>query len=308
MTDDGRLFTFGQNDFGQLGVIDQKGRIPKQKNPVEVKYFAEKGIKLKQVVCGKSHTIALDTEGRVYSWGKGKAKFNLLNRLFYPQALALGHKRPANHNIPKQIEKLKGVKVQQISTGHDFALALAADGEVYGWGRGEFGTLGNSNKPQQEPEANLVLRQFSKESGSKIVKIESCNDFSSVLFDNGKLFSFGNNDQGNLGIGNSQSVDSCDSISDPVEMVTDPEEVCGRLLFKDLSLAQTISAFLSRDNKVYYAGARRIYTPTLFQLDYSKYEVDQFCATEKGIAVLTKCQKIFHQGNFLEGKKSSSKD
>jgi len=49
-----------------------------------VSYFKDKNIKIKEVVCGKRHTIALDHEGRVFSWGKGKLWSFGLFKYFYP--------------------------------------------------------------------------------------------------------------------------------------------------------------------------------------------------------------------------------
>jgi alpha-tubulin suppressor-like RCC1 family protein len=63
------------------------------------------------------------------------------------------------------------------------------------WGRGEFGVLGFTNTEQRIPVMNTVIEEMARNTfKSNIKKISSCSDFSSILFDNGRIFSFGNND------------------------------------------------------------------------------------------------------------------
>ena len=62
--------------------------------------------------------------------------------------------------------------------------------------------MGFINKALQYPTINPLVQELVKSTlNSQIKKISSCSDFSSVLFESGDLYSFGNNDYGNLGIG-----------------------------------------------------------------------------------------------------------
>jgi len=69
ITDEGYLYMFGNNTFGQLG----QGNVDDltKENPKIVPYLAERNIKIKKVCCSVSNTIALSEDGDVYSWGFG---------------------------------------------------------------------------------------------------------------------------------------------------------------------------------------------------------------------------------------------
>lgn len=54
----------------------------------------------------------------------------------------MGHDEGKNLYTPKPIKALKNINIDQISSGNDFALALDKGGNVFVWGRGEFGVLG----------------------------------------------------------------------------------------------------------------------------------------------------------------------
>ena len=88
-----------------------------------------------------------------------------------------------------------------------------------------------------------------------------------------------------MGIGTTQSVDSCDVIQTPTECQFDDNL---EILFKDFSLGEMQTAYLSEDNQVYFAGRKLVYKPKPFELDYEKHPVIDFCATDKGVAVLSK--------------------
>jgi alpha-tubulin suppressor-like RCC1 family protein len=69
ITDEGYLYMFGENHYGQLG----QGNVDSitKENPKIVPYLAEKNIRIKKVCCTVNNTIALSEDGDVYSWGYG---------------------------------------------------------------------------------------------------------------------------------------------------------------------------------------------------------------------------------------------
>ena len=62
VTEDGRLFTFGGGEHGQLGHNDRVNKL----KPTLVQ--ALEGIFVSQITCGWSHSVALTAKGRVYTW------------------------------------------------------------------------------------------------------------------------------------------------------------------------------------------------------------------------------------------------
>lgn len=59
----GKLYTFGYNDFGELGAGDKRGKD-------KIFCVNDKGLNdVKQIYCGGDHTICVCTDNTIYSWG-----------------------------------------------------------------------------------------------------------------------------------------------------------------------------------------------------------------------------------------------
>ena len=115
----GRLYSFGCGMCGQLGHGDDASQFA----PRLVK--ALQGVRVSAVAAGEDHSLAL-SEGRVYSFGSGHHG-------------KLGHGNTAAQLTPRVIEGLQDVRVRSIAAGCTTSLAVATDGEAYGWGRGMSG-------------------------------------------------------------------------------------------------------------------------------------------------------------------------
>jgi alpha-tubulin suppressor-like RCC1 family protein len=71
LTNNDQLFSFGSNSFGELGLGYSSTKnitIPTEINHNFTKY------KIKQISCGSYHTLILDQNGDVYSFGKNDVK------------------------------------------------------------------------------------------------------------------------------------------------------------------------------------------------------------------------------------------
>jgi alpha-tubulin suppressor-like RCC1 family protein len=209
--------------------------------------------------------------------------------------VALGHPKPENIAKPQQIEKLAETPVTQISTGNHFSLAMTSDGRLMVWGRGEFGVLGCGNRQTAEPIENEIFRKICEGGSTKIQKIKSCQDFSSVLMDDGTLYSFGNNDEGVMGIGKAIGADLCEVVNTPtpLEFKDSKEEQVA-----DFDLGETSSVILGTSGKVYQLGQRLFFSPQLVSLDYNEHPVRSVAAFAKGVGFVTEHNEIFTKGAF----------
>jgi alpha-tubulin suppressor-like RCC1 family protein len=129
----GKLFMWGRSDVGQLGLpkdkvtMDEHGYVMKQ--PIEVAYFSD--IKVKSVALGEAHSVVLDREGLVYTFGWGElGQLGVQNSRTFQVYQVLG---------------TPNLKVVKVASGAVFSLALASDGKVYSWGSGQNGQLGLGN-------------------------------------------------------------------------------------------------------------------------------------------------------------------
>ncbi|XP_065336810.1 RCC1 and BTB domain-containing protein 1-like [Cloeon dipterum] len=166
----GSAFSWGENDFGQLGLgIKQYTKVPtKISGLLEHK-------KVVQVACGSDHTLALTSEGEVYAFGRnnyGQLGLGTTNDHWLPQrvgglldgkivtsvacqafsSIALLHSgkicawgfnrgdmlslsSTSEHECsPCKVIGLKGIVISKIACGLCFTLALSNVGETYSWG------------------------------------------------------------------------------------------------------------------------------------------------------------------------------
>ena len=84
-----------------------------------------------QVFASKHHSLALSVDGRLFSWGHGKAG-------------RLGHGSEDSFPEPTLITLLSdlGICIVAVSTAENHTLAVDSNGDVYSWGSNRFGQLG----------------------------------------------------------------------------------------------------------------------------------------------------------------------
>lgn len=123
----GRVYAWGSNGRGQLG----DGTTISHKKPVEMATLAGKTIV--QIGASSAHTAALDSAGRVYTWGSNSDG-------------ALGDGTTVDRYAPALVSALAGKKITQISVGNNFMHALDAGGLVFGWGNNASGRLGDGTR------------------------------------------------------------------------------------------------------------------------------------------------------------------
>lgn len=118
---DGTLWSWGQNNFGQLGL----GNITYYSSPKQVGALTTW---LNIVV--RAHTIATKTDGTLWSWG-----YNTFGQL------GLGN--TTNYSSPKQVGAL--TTWLKISAGGYYTIAAKTDGTLWAWGINTYGQLGLGN-------------------------------------------------------------------------------------------------------------------------------------------------------------------
>ena len=59
------MYTFGGGEHGQLGHNDRVNKV----KPTFVE--ALDGVFVSQITCGWSHSVALTSKGRIFTWGNG---------------------------------------------------------------------------------------------------------------------------------------------------------------------------------------------------------------------------------------------
>ncbi|WP_420588411.1 hypothetical protein [Bacterioplanoides sp.] len=128
---DGTVSTFGSNRYGQLG----DGTSDDRDMPTKLSGLAN----IVQIASGGSFAIAVDADGQMWSWGRNN----------YGQ-LGLGTIDSDPHSSPVQIPL--DVKIESVALGKGHALALARNGEVYGWGLNFSSQVGKYDRNNEDPD------------------------------------------------------------------------------------------------------------------------------------------------------------
>ncbi|CAL1541385.1 unnamed protein product [Lymnaea stagnalis] len=132
--DGGIVWAFGDGDYGKLGL----GNSSPKSVPTKVELL--KDFIIKKIACGTQFSVALTTDGHVYTWGQDRM-------------IGQGETQCVSHCKPEQVMPLAGHFIDDITAGAEHTLALAVTGQVWGWGintDGQLG-LGHTNSPVKEP-------------------------------------------------------------------------------------------------------------------------------------------------------------
>eukprot|EP00118_Oscarella_pearsei_P020136 m.217107 g.217107 ORF g.217107 m.217107 type:complete len:183 (+) comp39879_c1_seq59:350-898(+) len=117
VTSAGELYTWGEGDFGRLGLGHSSGCTA----PSLVSSIKSVG----SVACGSAHTFALSQNGTI-AWAFGSSDGGKLG-------LGMGTGKIV---LPRVIEGLSGIVVRKIDCGNQFGVALSSEGKVFVWGGG----------------------------------------------------------------------------------------------------------------------------------------------------------------------------
>ncbi|KYN22215.1 RCC1 and BTB domain-containing protein 1, partial [Trachymyrmex cornetzi] len=199
LTKEGEVYAWGHNGYGELGIGASNQVVTK---PILVTMPILESLGMKRVVdiaCGSHHSIALTEDGEVYAWGQNNCG-------------QLGSSISTNQVTPRQVNSvLGGKKVVCISCGQTSTMVVIENGEVYGFGNNGVGQLGIGNYANQtSPWQVGSLR------GIVIVKVVCGYAHTLALTDEGKLYVWGGNSYGQLGIGN--KTNSCKPVMVEHEM------------------------------------------------------------------------------------------
>lgn len=141
----GEILTKGYNDRGQLGTGHRFSRA--EFGPVMGSLST---IRVSDVVCGSSHTLALTLSGEIWAFG-----VNTFGQL------GLGA-TTVERLVPNRLERLaqNNVRVVQVTAGEYHSTCLTSTGEIYSWGHAEYGQHGGSNKEGRDLQYAHLMRHF----------------------------------------------------------------------------------------------------------------------------------------------------
>ncbi|CAN9504281.1 unnamed protein product [Ophioblennius macclurei] len=117
------VWAFGDGDYGKLGI----GSSTAKYYPQKVEQLCNKGIK--KVCCGTQFSVALASDGHVYTFGQERL-------------IGLPDSMLKNRSCPQMVPSLDGLFIEDVAVGCEHVLALSITGDVYAWGCNSEGQLG----------------------------------------------------------------------------------------------------------------------------------------------------------------------
>jgi len=190
VTSSGWLYSFGENQFGQLGDSPNIGETTPNTTPIRVVLPHGSG-RVTKVAAGPYQSLVLTARGQLYSFGTnlyGQLGVSVNAGTESPNPTPQRVELPSRSGVPSDIA---------VGGGHD--LVLTSRGRVYAFGYNYQGQLGNSiNVGTQNPNPTPTLLSLPAATGT-VAQIAAGAYTSFVLTSTGQLYSFGDNYWGQLG-------------------------------------------------------------------------------------------------------------
>uniref|UniRef100_A0A0E0R9I9 RCC1-like domain-containing protein n=1 Tax=Oryza rufipogon TaxID=4529 RepID=A0A0E0R9I9_ORYRU len=195
LTESGRVFAAGLNDFGQLGIgssvthslvlsflyIMPPCEIFIYIEPIEVSGFDEKVV---EVSAGNHHSCAVTADGKLFAWGRNSSG-----------QLGLGKRAGKVVSTPRKVDCLADARVKMVALGSEHSIATTEEGEVLSWGAAGAGRLGHGHKTSilgfSITTSEYTPRLIKKLDGVKIKRIAAGMLHSACIDEKGTLFIFG---------------------------------------------------------------------------------------------------------------------
>ena len=169
---DGKLWTWGWNNTGQLGDNTLTDRL----SPVQT---IAGGTNWKQVAGGLYHTAAIKTNGELWSWG-----WNGVGQL--------GTNTAADRSSPVQTIAA-GTNWKQVSCGQSYTAAIKTDGTLWTWGFNNYGQLGDNTLTNRSSPVQTTA------AGTNWKQVAGGAAHTAAINTTGELWTWGYNGGGQLG-------------------------------------------------------------------------------------------------------------
>jgi alpha-tubulin suppressor-like RCC1 family protein len=169
------LWTWGSNNNGQLGTNDTTNR----STPVTT--FAG-GTNWKSIACGHLHTVAIKTDGTLWTWGQGNLG-------------QLGTNDLTNRSTPVTTFA-GGTNWKSIAGVGRHTTAIKTDGTLWTCGNNSLGQLGTNDTTNRSTPVTTFA------GGNNWKSISAGYRYTAALKTDGSLWTWGRNTDGELGINN----------------------------------------------------------------------------------------------------------
>ena len=157
----GKLYTWGENDYGQLG----DGTTTNSSMPICISDMENSPLNGKDIVdvYNDFGIIAKSSDGKLYSWGDNSSTIICVNDM--------------------EDSPLKGKNVVDIYYGYGTIMAKDSNGKLYSWGGNGYGQLGDGTRNNSNIPICISDVENSELKGKKIKNVEY-NSYNNGIYHN----------------------------------------------------------------------------------------------------------------------------
>lgn len=244
LREDGTLWSWGNNEYAQLGQDTQYNNDAETNcilTPTEMFYDSSDAVTA--VAAGDAFTVVLNEAGEVYTCGRaGDGQTGIAG-------LELSRKTVVGRLTKIDQSYFEGKKIVQIDAAENTGFALSEDGTLYIWGANDYGILGNGSADENEIYETPVRLVFSE----KIKKVSAETMTVMILTESGDVYGWGNNAVRQLGVKDLTEL----SVTQPTQIeafyAADGTEVHATIT--DILCGGRTNFVLDSDGNVYAFGA-----------------------------------------------------
>jgi hypothetical protein len=181
----GTVYSFGSNEFSQLGINASPDLLEVNFSQIPIKILDG----ISHISAGESHSVVITKNGTLLGWGD-----NQLSQLGFIYPLIVKTPTKLTYSNGEDI-----VGVSQVSCGNSHTLIILSQYDtIVSFGNNIYGQLGNSGSNDVFPD-NVVYDSHGRKMAN-VKQIACGNEHSVALLQNGDIYSWGSNDNGQLGI------------------------------------------------------------------------------------------------------------
>jgi alpha-tubulin suppressor-like RCC1 family protein len=203
ITGQARLFTWGSNKYGQLGLGDFASRtqpeevhfalatLSSHRRALRVMHTVQRGgNNVTHVACGAAHTLFVTHQQQLLGMGYNQAG-----------QLGLGHRLQQHKGwrscTPIALDSLRDQSILDLAAGQNHSACALSNGDVYTWGCGDDGRLGDARIGEGVASPTLVAMLHEASVRARSVRCGARH--MAVISDSDLLYVWGANDFGQLG-------------------------------------------------------------------------------------------------------------
>ena len=219
VTNKGKIYTFGWNNYGQCGVpinstVVLKSELENNRlininkfNELELKVLNRiDGVKIPQIdeiilsnsiTCGEDYTLIVDKEGKLWSFGlnlNGQLGLGHCDQIDKPSEVIIEEDTTIQKNQNKKTNNNTKKKFNLVKSAGYINFCTSEDGNIYMWPWGD-----HEGNLHYSPKRFFLSSMQERE---KVTSVACGNNFCLILNNNGMLYSMGkSNKYGELGVG-----------------------------------------------------------------------------------------------------------